>query len=112
MAVPITIPISTHESNFFHLSDNEIYRITIKKIPQGSISLDDHDYEHGFFYECSDDYSPNYYVTCKLLSHSCIVHLLNSGIDLDIINDLKQKIPISLNQKFNLERELKQILHI
>src|SRR5688572_19114216 len=97
------IPISSanpqvttpYEHRFFHYNpdDNKFYHITCKKILQGSVPLDDHDYDHGFFYQYSNNSAVNYCVTCELFSHFLIVNILNRkiyGVDLGI-NDLKQK---------------------
>src|SRR5436190_21067386 len=105
----------TTECRFFHYTsvDYNFYHVTCKIILQGSVSLDDYDYDHGFFYQCLNNSAANYYVTCKLFSHPLIVNLLNRkiyGMDIEI-NNFKQKESLSLNQKLNLEQELKQILH-
>ena len=87
-----------NDDNFYHIC---------KMILQDFISLDDN-YEHGFFYQCA---AVNYYVTCKLFSHSLIVNILNKeiyGMDIDI--NLRSKELISLHRKLNLEQNLKQIL--
>src|SRR5436853_7219142 len=104
-AVPqVKTSTSIYECRFFHYmpNDNKFYHVTCKKILQGSVPLDDLDYDHGFFYQCSNDFATNYYVTCKLFSHALIVNVLNRkiyGIDLDI-NNLKQKVSLTLDQKF------------
>src|SRR5204863_477387 len=90
---------------FFHYTPDDVnfYHVTCKIFLKGSFSLDNNDYEHGFFYECPNNSVSNYYVTCKLLPHSLIVNILNRkvyGMDLDI-GDLKQKEQLCLNQKFN-----------
>src|SRR4051794_13909488 len=95
---------STQSWRFFHYSpkDDNFYHVTCNVL-QGS---DDHDYDHGFFY---DDSTANYYVTCKLFSHSLILNLLNKNIyGMDInVNNFKQQGSLSLNQRFNLEQDLK-----
>ncbi|RIA91361.1 hypothetical protein C1645_875507 [Glomus cerebriforme] len=100
--------ISTmNKYEFFHYvpKDNSFYHVTCNIIIQGSV-FDDHDYDHGFFYHSNGE---NYYVTCKLFSHSLIVNLLNSKIyEMDL--DVRQKESLSLDQKFNLEQDLKQLL--
>ncbi|UZO06008.1 uncharacterized protein OCT59_026344 [Rhizophagus irregularis] len=69
---------------------------------------DDYDYE--FFHQQS--LYTSYYVTCKLLPHSLIMHILNKeiyGIDFDV-NELKYKYTLTWNQKLNLEQSLKNVL--
>ena len=48
-----------------------------------------------------------FYVTCKLLSHSLIVNLLNKeiyGINFDV-NELKRRYLLTLHQILNLEKK-------
>ncbi|GBC06059.1 hypothetical protein RclHR1_00660013 [Rhizophagus clarus] len=94
-------------------NDNNFYHIICKTfiLPQNSediVSLEDeHDYE--FFYQ---DSNANYHVTCKLLSHTLIMDILNKeiyGVDYDV-NELKRKYILHLNQKLNLESNLKGFL--
>jgi hypothetical protein len=116
MIQPVTqCNTQVNEYKFFHHTpvDNNFYHVTCKNILQGSVSLDDYNYDHGFFYQCLNNPAANYYVTCKLFSHSLIVSLLNRkiyGMDINFSN-LKQNESLSLNQKLNLEQDLKQILH-
>ncbi|PKK61671.1 hypothetical protein RhiirC2_791464 [Rhizophagus irregularis] len=102
-----------NEFKFFHYApnDDKFYHITCQIILQGSVFLDDRNYDHGFFYNINP--TGNYYVTCKILPYSLIVNIMNKniyGIDIGI-NDLERKELLSLNQKLNLEQDLKQILH-
>src|ERR1043166_8898242 len=99
-----------NERKFFHctLNDGNIYHITYKAILQDSISLDDHDYDHEFFYQWT---TANFYVTCELLSRSLIENILNIevyGIDPGV-NGSNQKDSLSLSQKLSLEKSLKQV---
>ncbi|CAB5128932.1 unnamed protein product [Rhizophagus irregularis] len=93
--------------------DNNFYHITCKMFlqPQNSeiIFLSEDDYEYEFFYQNSN---ANYHVTCKLLSHPLIINILNKeiyGIDFDV-NELKRKYALTLDQKLNLELNLKNFL--
>ncbi|GBC06057.1 hypothetical protein RclHR1_00660011 [Rhizophagus clarus] len=84
-------------------NDNNFYHVTYKMIVQENlISLED---------ECDYMFSDaKYYVTCKLLSHSLIVDILNKeiyGRDFDI-EDLKRKYILTSNQKSNLKLYLQQ----
>ncbi|PKY46916.1 hypothetical protein RhiirA4_521113 [Rhizophagus irregularis] len=101
-----------NECKFFHYAtnDDKFYHITCQIILQGSVSSDDHNYDHGFFYNINS--TTNYYVTCKILPHSLIVNILNKkiyGIDISM-NNLGREESLSLNQKLDLEQDLKQIL--
>ncbi|PKB97488.1 hypothetical protein RhiirA5_384636 [Rhizophagus irregularis] len=104
--------VQMNECEFFHYAPNDdrFYHITCQIILHGSVSLDNHNYDHGFFYNI--DPTENYYVTCKIFSHSLIANILNKKIyGKDIgVNNLEQKELLSLNQKLDLERDLKQIL--
>ncbi|RGB30924.1 hypothetical protein C1646_671302 [Rhizophagus diaphanus] len=96
---------------FFHYIpyDDCFYHITYQTVPRDIVFSDDHDCDHGFFYYDSEI---NYYIKCKLFSHSLIVSVLNRelyGIYSES-NNLEQKNPLSLNQKLNLEQVLKQFL--
>ncbi|GBB85097.1 hypothetical protein RclHR1_11680002 [Rhizophagus clarus] len=96
---------------FFHytLDDDNFYHITCHTLSQDSVFSDDHNYDHGFFYYDSEI---DYYIECKLFSHPLIINILNKeiyGIDNEI-NNLDEKKSLTLNQKLNLERDLKQIL--
>lgn len=84
------------EFRFFHHTpnDNNFYHVTCQTISDFS---DDHDYDHGFFY-C--DSAINYYVKCKLYSHSLIVNILNReiyGNDIGV-NNLELKRLLSSEQ--------------
>ncbi|CAG8655515.1 uncharacterized protein OCT59_010672 [Rhizophagus irregularis] len=104
--------VQMNECEFFHYAPNDdrFYHITCQIILHGSVSLDNHNYDHGFFYNI--DPTENYYVTCKIFSHSLIANILNKKIyGKDIgVNNLERKELLSLNQKLDLERDLKQIL--
>jgi hypothetical protein len=93
--------------------DNNFYHINCKMFlqPQNSeiIFLSEDDYDYEFFYQNSN---ANYHVTCKLLSHPLIINILNKeiyGIDFDV-NELKRKYTLTLDQKLNLELNLKNFL--
>src|SRR5437016_2925109 len=64
---------------FFHYTpdDGNFYHITCQIILRGSVFSDDYDYDHGFFYQRSNDSATNYHVKCKLFSHPLIVNILN-----------------------------------
>jgi hypothetical protein len=105
-----------NEFEFFHYSSNDdkFFLVNCKKMifQQESTFLDEQNYDHKFFFQCSNNPAANYYVMCKLFPHSSIINVLNKqicGIDIDI-NILKQNESLHINQKFNLEQELKQIL--
>ena len=90
-------------------NDDNFYHVTCKMISQNylqkSASLDDDYYDFEFFFQ-------GHHATCKLLSHSLIVNILNKefyGIDFDV-NDLKRKYLLTPYQKLNLELSLKQII--
>src|SRR6266542_5104841 len=102
----------TNEHVFFYYTptDDNFYFVTFKTILQDSVSiLDNHDYDHEFFYNNS---AADYHVTCKYIPHSLIISLLNNKeyrMDHDI-NILNRRVLLSMNQKFNLEQGLKQVL--
>ncbi|CAB4433573.1 hypothetical protein RhiirA5_408209 [Rhizophagus irregularis] len=87
-------------------NDDNFYHVTCKTILQDSVSWNDDDYDYEFFFQ-------SYHVTCKLLSHSSILNILNKeiyGRDFNL-NDFKQKyLLLTSRQKLNLETSLKQIL--
>jgi hypothetical protein len=94
-------------------NDNNFYHIICKMFiqPQNSenIVLFEDDYDYEFFYQNSN---ANYHITCKLLSHSLITDILSKeiyGIDFDE-NELKRKYTLALDQKLNLELNLKSFL--
>ncbi|CAB4486592.1 hypothetical protein RhiirA5_426416 [Rhizophagus irregularis] len=113
MTQPITQSImQMNECKFFHYApnDDKFYHITCQIILQGYVSSDDYNYDHGFFYNINP--TTSYYVTCKIFPHSSIVNILNKkiyGIDI-AMNNLERKELLSLNQKLDLEQDLKQIL--
>ena len=92
------------EFKLFHQTPNDdnLYHITCKMILHdksedlNSVSLDDSNYDYDFFLQSSNDSShstPRHHVTCKLLSSTLIVNILNKkvyGMDFDA-NDLKHK---------------------
>ncbi|CAB4399071.1 unnamed protein product [Rhizophagus irregularis] len=83
-------------------NDNRFYHITCK------IPLQDYiyDYDYEFFYK------QRYHVTCKSLSHTLIINILNKeiyGKDFDV-NDLRRGYALTTSQKLNLELKLKQVL--
>ncbi|GBB93625.1 hypothetical protein RclHR1_02200006 [Rhizophagus clarus] len=106
------------ERNLFYQDDNNIYHVACKKILQAYlqeseniISCDD-EYDYEFFFRSSHDFTEIFHVTCKLLSCSSIVSLLNKeiyGMDFDV-KDLKRRYTLTLHQKLILEENLKQIL--
>jgi hypothetical protein len=99
---------------FYQLQhDNSIYHVTCKKIhfreSESSILLDD-DYDYEFIFQSLDDVATIFHVTCKLLSHSLIVNILNKkiyGMNFDVINF---NCRLTLYQKLSLKQSLKQIL--
>ncbi|CAG8604228.1 uncharacterized protein OCT59_010639 [Rhizophagus irregularis] len=104
--------IQMNECNFFHYAPNydKFYHITYRTLLQGFDSFDDYNYDHGFFYNINP--ISNYYVMCKILPHSLVANMLNKkiyGIDIGI-NNLKRKELLSLNQRLDLEQDLKRIL--
>src|ERR1044072_858140 len=118
IAPPLISPnnqqVLQNEFKFFHYTPNDdnFFLVNCKMTFQEFAFLDEHSYDHKFFFQCSNNPAANYYVMCKLFSHSLIVNVLNKqicGMDIDI-NISKQNESLSLKQKFNLEQELKQIL--
>ncbi|GES79582.1 hypothetical protein GLOIN_2v1773040 [Rhizophagus clarus] len=72
---------------------------------------DNCDYE--FFLQILDNSASTFHVTCKLIPNSLILNLLNKeiyGINFDVAAELNTKYLLTLCQKLNLERNLKQIL--
>ena len=98
--------------------DNNFYHVTCKRFLQdylqeseNSTSLDD-EYDYEFLFQSSNDSTAIFHTTCKLLSYSSIVKILNKeiyGMDFDV-NDLKHKYSLTLRQKLSLEQDLKLIL--
>ncbi|CAB4493192.1 unnamed protein product [Rhizophagus irregularis] len=83
-------------------NDNRFYHITCKILLQDYI----YDYDYEFFYK------QKYHVTCKSLSHTLIINILNKeiyGRDFDV-NDLRRNYALTTSQKLNLELNLKQVL--
>ncbi|CAB4475039.1 hypothetical protein RhiirA1_420969 [Rhizophagus irregularis] len=113
-------PVQTllNELGLFYQDDNNIYHVIVKKISQDClqglenfISCDD-EYDYEFFFQNPNEPTAIFYVTCKLLSHSLIVNLLNKeiyGMDFDV-KDLKCRYLLTLHQKLSLEENLKQII--
>ncbi|RIA96707.1 hypothetical protein C1645_802246 [Glomus cerebriforme] len=110
---PSTQVLHLNELKLFYQApnDNNFYHVTCKIILQdyqseNSVPWDDDNYDYEFFFQ-------NYHVTCKLLTHSLVLNILNKeiyGRDFDI-NDLKRKyLLLTSRQKLNLELNLKQIL--
>ncbi|RGB30920.1 hypothetical protein C1646_764700 [Rhizophagus diaphanus] len=94
---------------FFHYYD-KFFHITCKIISQGSDFFDDRNYDHGFFYNIN--HTENYFITCKIQTHSLIVNELNKtkyGLNIDI-NNSERKEGLSLFQKLNLEKDLVRVL--
>ncbi|GBB99205.1 hypothetical protein RclHR1_34480002 [Rhizophagus clarus] len=91
---------------FFHYIHDNFFHIICQIIPQSSASVDDHDYDHSFFYNGP---TANYFITCNLLSNSLIINRKIYGANIDIEN-LERKESITLNQKLDLEQDLKQTL--
>src|SRR2546421_181875 len=96
-------------------NDDNIYHVvTCQDFPQGlenPVSLNDN-YDYEFFFQSPNISAAISHVTCKLLSYSSIINLLNKkvyGMDFDV-NNLKCRYLLTLHQKFNLEQSLKQIL--
>src|SRR3954454_13143009 len=92
---PETLEFSTQnnlqECNFFYYAPNDdnFYLIKCKMIFQDLTFPDEHSYDHKFFYQCSNNPAANYYVMCKLFSHSLIANILNKqiyGMDVDTNN--------------------------
>jgi hypothetical protein len=98
---------------FFHSNDKNFFLITCKIIQENSDFFNDNDpdyklsYDHEFIYPY---YTTNYYIRCKLLSHSIIENLLNhEEFDINIQNN---ETPLSPQQKLNLEKSLLVKLHL
>ncbi|CAB4405457.1 unnamed protein product [Rhizophagus irregularis] len=92
---------------FYYFSPNDVnfYLVICKIILQDSFNDHNH-YDHEFFYQHPSYPSIRYHVSCKLLSYSLVENILNNemcGINFD--TEL-----LSLDQKFNLEHNLKQKL--
>ncbi|GBB94259.1 hypothetical protein RclHR1_02320014 [Rhizophagus clarus] len=106
--------LQSNELRLFYQPPNDvnIYNVTSKITLQDHHQNDDDDYDYEFFYQISDDLR---HVTCKLLPSSLITGILNKkiyGIDFDT-SELKRKHTLNLQQKLNLELNLRQIfLHI
>ncbi|RIA88494.1 hypothetical protein C1645_243103 [Glomus cerebriforme] len=105
-----------NEFRFFYHSpdDDNCYHVICKIILQDYPQINDENYDFEFFYQNSNDSNIRYHVTCKLLSNSLIINLLNKkiyGRDFDS-NEFKSKyLLLNSLQKLNLELNLKQILH-
>ncbi|CAB4392172.1 unnamed protein product [Rhizophagus irregularis] len=99
-------------------NDNNIYHITCRKFLQdhlqgtGNSAFLDDNYDYEFFLESLDDSTTIFHVTCKLLPNSLILNILNKeiyGFDFDV-TELRRRNSLTLHQKLNLERNLKQTL--
>ena len=69
-------------------------------------------YDYEFLFQSSNDPTAIFHATCKLLSYSSIVKILNKeiyGMGFDI-NDLKHRYSLTWRQKLSLEQDLKPIL--
>ncbi|CAG8633566.1 uncharacterized protein OCT59_028164 [Rhizophagus irregularis] len=110
-----TFDIATHTMQqqvlnylkFYYFSPNDVnfYLVICKIILQDTFNDHNH-YDHEFFYQHPSYPSIRYHVTCKLLSYSLVETILNNevcGMNFDTN-------PLSLDQKFNLEHNLKQKL--
>src|SRR5436305_10671953 len=89
------MPNQLNELRLFHQAQNDdnIYHVTCQGFSQGSensVSRDDN-YDYEFFFQNDSDSAAIFHATCKLLSPSSIVNLLNEkfyGTEFDV-NDLK-----------------------
>ena len=106
------------EFGLFYQAENvtNIYHVACKGVLQdylkGTVNWDDDYYDYDFFLQSSNDSMILFHVSCKLLSNSLIVDILNKeiyGMDFDF-SDLKRRVLLTLDQKFNLEQNLKRIL--
>ncbi|CAB4486551.1 hypothetical protein RhiirA5_426860 [Rhizophagus irregularis] len=97
------------KGRFFHSipTDKKFFLITYKLIQENSGFSNDDDsdyhlkYDHEFIYSFN---TVNYYVSCKLLSHSTVEDLLNNEkFDVNMRNN---EIPLSPQQKLSLEESL------
>ncbi|GBB84514.1 hypothetical protein RclHR1_11090002 [Rhizophagus clarus] len=103
------------ECRFFYLlqHDNNIYHVTCKKIllqgVENTVLLDD-DYDYEFIFQSLNDPAIIFHVTCKLLSSSLIVNILNKkiyGMDFNVTN---LECKLTLYQKLSLKQTLEHIL--
>ncbi|CAB5203388.1 hypothetical protein RhiirA5_373992 [Rhizophagus irregularis] len=99
-----------NELGLFYQPQNDIniYNVNCKITLQDYHQNDDDNYDYEFFYEISNDMR---HVTCKFLPPSLVISILNKkiyGIDFDV-NDLKRKHKLTLQQKLNLEQNLKKL---
>lgn len=102
------LSLQCNEFKFYHHTshDDNFYVIECKKIPQDSNLNDHYDYDdRGFFYEHLNN--ENYYVMYKLISHTSVLNLLN-GIEIDV--SILKRESLNLNQRLQLEQELKKIV--
>ncbi|EXX61825.1 uncharacterized protein OCT59_028177 [Rhizophagus irregularis] len=110
-----TFDIATHTMQqrvlnylkFYYFLPNDVnfYLVICKIILQDSFNDHNH-YDHEFFYQHPSYPSIRYHVTCKLLSYPLVENILNNevcGMNFDTKS-------LSLDQKFNLEHNLKQKL--
>ncbi|CAG8711882.1 uncharacterized protein OCT59_028168 [Rhizophagus irregularis] len=91
---------------YFLPSDVNFYLVICKIILQDSFNDHSNHYDHEFFYQHPSNPSIGYHVTCKLLSYPLVENILNNEV-CGMNFDTK---PLSLDQKFNLEQNLKQKL--
>ncbi|GBB86626.1 hypothetical protein RclHR1_01300011 [Rhizophagus clarus] len=113
-----SVPIQQHQQQiysiisylkFYHFSriDGKFYLVSCKIIPKEDTSFDEFGYfNHEFFYQHPNYPSTQYYVACRLLSHSLVENILNNEF-CDLEFDLES---LSIPQKLKLEHDLKQKL--
>ncbi|CAB4478868.1 hypothetical protein RhiirA1_470366 [Rhizophagus irregularis] len=78
----------------------------------GNSAFLDDNYDYEFFLESLDDSTTMFHITCKLLPNSLIINILNKeiyGFDFDV-TELRRRNSLTLHQKLNLERNLKQTI--
>ncbi|GBB89822.1 hypothetical protein RclHR1_16640002 [Rhizophagus clarus] len=93
---------------FYYLSPNDFnfYLVICKIIQQNSFDNHNH-HDHEFFYQHPRYPSLRYHVTCKLLPYSSVENILNNE---ECRLNFGVKL-LSLDQKFNLERNLREKLY-
>ncbi|PKY61451.1 hypothetical protein RhiirA4_486448 [Rhizophagus irregularis] len=90
------------------------------ELSTGNSAFLDDNYDYEFFLESLDDSTMMFHVTCKLLPNSLILNILNKeiygfdfdeiyGFDFDV-TELRCRNSLTLHQKLNLERNLKQTI--
>ncbi|CAG8694156.1 uncharacterized protein OCT59_025972 [Rhizophagus irregularis] len=78
----------------------------------GNSAFLDDNYDYELFLESLDDSTTMFHITCKLLPNSLILNILNKeiyGFDFDV-TELRRRNSLTLHQKLNLERNLKQTI--